>query len=186
MWFSISPTLQLRQHFAFAFFLSCQQQDKPPVSSALTFIGCNHCVTAKCSSHRVSCLQLETWPLLPQKYFLLSVSSVILSKEKTWDYQIKRLKGLVEHPVLAERQQLDCQGSSDNRILCRWCHHTPGTPWSCTQQCRDTLGCFLLVVVWIPSYCTLESDSSTCWCKESIILHPILIWINTVPFQVCS
>lgn len=53
---SISPTLQLRQHFAFAFFLSCQQQDKPPASSALTFIRCNHCVTAKCSSRRVSCL----------------------------------------------------------------------------------------------------------------------------------
>lgn len=30
---SISAALQLRQHLAFAFFLSCQQQDKPPVSS---------------------------------------------------------------------------------------------------------------------------------------------------------
>lgn len=42
------------------------------------------------------------------------------------------------------------------------------------------------VEIWIPSYCALESDNSTCWCKESISLHPILIWINTVPFQVCS
>lgn len=95
----------------------------------------------------------------------------------------------MEHPVHAERRPLDCQGSSDNGMLCRWCHHTPGTAWSCIQECRGTSGCFLLAkqTMWRSgSQVALESDNSTCWCKESISLHPILIWINTVPFQVCS
>lgn len=88
----------------------------------------------------------------------------------------KRSNSLVEHPVHTERRLLDYPGMNFMQRVSPHTWHTRELHPGVQTHFRVFLaGKSNDVVMWMRSYCTLESDNSTCWFKESINLHPILI-----------